>query len=370
MEPVRRTGNTCCSVTRPQSLMWLTHLISTGTACRASASRHASRARHTELSCAYFGEIELIGKLPFRRKRGIVLAVEQHAEPAAVPEGEFPVLRSEMLIERTGTKPLIDTLRTKLGFPPEVFNATVRPVIAGFGEFVQLLPASESGHHAEPGGLFTHSVYVANLALDFRRGQILPRGAPPEAIGEQAHRWTYAVFVAALLHGVGKAIADVRVLIRTGRCVPEHWSPLSGAMSISGAVSYRVESLEISARQTDLHGRLPVQLLNRLVPPLVLEWLATAPGLMRELLAFLAGENSARTGAISSLVLRATAESASRDPLPRGKSDSRVQEPAPAANSPGINVEGGFDRPSEKPNTTVPTHPGAATTVTNEYATP
>lgn len=97
-----------------------------------------------------------------------------------------------------------------------MYDAAVRPVIAAFAEFVQLLPASESHHHAEPGGLFTHTMEVANFALDYRRGQILPKGAPPEAIGEQAHRWTYAVFIAALLHDVGKPIADVRVQLRKG----------------------------------------------------------------------------------------------------------------------------------------------------------
>lgn len=158
----------------------------------------------------------MIGKVLFRRKRVIVLPAGQPAVPAAVPEGELPVLTSDVLIERTGTKLLVDVLRTKLGFPPEMFDGAVRPVIAAFAEFVQLLPASESHHHADPGGLFTHTVEVVNLALDLRRGQILPRGAPPEAIGEQAHRWTYAVFVSALLHEVGKPIADLRVVIRKG----------------------------------------------------------------------------------------------------------------------------------------------------------
>ena len=315
MEPLQRTGNTCCSVTRPQLLMWLTHLISTGTAGCASASRHASRARHTELRCAYFGEVELIGKTLFRRKRVIDLPPAQHAEPAAVPEGELPVLNPDMLIERTGTKSLVDALRTKLGFPPVVFDGAVRPVIAAFAEFVQLLPASESHHHAQPGGLFTHAVEVVNLALDLRRGQILPRGAPPEAIGEQAHRWTYAVFVAALLHGVGKPIADLRVVMRKGPAACEPWSLLAGSMLARGATSYRVGFAEPTSRHDELHWTLPVLLFNRFVPESILAWLSVDGALVRELLSHLAGEKAGEGGVLHDLVSRADVESVRRNLL-------------------------------------------------------
>ena len=78
-----------------------------------------------------------------------------------------------------------------------------------------------------------------------------------------------------------------------------------------------------------------MQLLNRFVPPLVLEWLSEDPELMREFLAFLAGDNSARTGAISELVLRAAARSGSRDLLAQGGPDTpepvAVQPDAPSS---------------------------------------
>lgn len=157
----------------------------------------------------------------------------------------------------------IDAIRVKLGFPAELFEQAVRPLIAAYGELAQSLPTSESHHLAECGGLFTYSIEVANLALDYRRGQILPPGAAPEAIGEQAHRWTYAVFVAALLHGVR-----------------------------STAKSERDES---SA----------ARLLNRYVPTEILEWLALDGGLMRELNAFLSGKETAHDGVIGRLVRRA-----------------------------------------------------------------
>ena len=263
----------------------------------------------------------MIGKGLFRRKRVIELPAGQPAVPAAVPEGELPVLTSDVLIERTGTKPLVDALRTKFGFPPEMFDGTVQPVIAAFAEFVQLLPASESHHHAEPGGLFTHTVEVVNLALDLRRGQILPRGASPEAIGEQAHRWTYAVFVAALLHEVGKPIADLRVIMRKAISVSEPWSPLAGSMLASGASSYRIEFAEHASRRCELHAQLPVQLFNRFVPESILGWFSADGALVRELLFHLAADKAGNEGVLHELVSRADAESVRRNLL----SGSRVR---------------------------------------------
>jgi len=195
---------------------------------------------------------------------------------------------------------LVDLIRIKMGWASEVFEPVMRPVIEGYAAFVYGLPATESRPQAHSGARFTHALQVGSRALDFRRGQILPRGAAPEVIGAQAHRWTYAVFVAALLH-------DTR------------------------------------------HEGLAEQLLNRFVPPLVLEWLAADSELMCELVAFLSGDDSAPTGAISELVRRAAGQSQSRD----GRGDPKVPEAAPAANPLGVKVEDGFEDPATASNPTV-----------------
>lgn len=190
---------------------------------------------------------------------------------------------------------LVDLIRIKMGFPSEVFEPVVRPVIEGYAAYLHGLTATESRPQAHSGARsgarFTHALQVGSRALDFRRGQILPRGAAPEVIGAQAHRWTYAVFVAALLH-------DTR------------------------------------------HEGLAEQLLNRFVPPLVLEWLAADPALMRELVTFLSGDDSAPTGAISELVRRAAGQSPSRDLRLRGRGDPKVQEAVPAPSPLGVKAEG------------------------------
>lgn len=260
-------------------------------------------------------EPDVISRLLLRRNRLPDLPIERNDTPAGVPDGELPVLTFDSLVERTRTRQLVDALSTRLGFPTEMFNAAVQPVISAFADFVQLLPASESHHHADAGGLFTHTMEVTNFVLDYRRGQVLPKGAPPEALGEQAHRWTYAVFIAALLHDVGKPIADLRVHLRKGPSDTAAWSPLAGSMAACGATSYRLEFVGRGSRQYELHSKLPVLLLNRFVPAPILGWCSADEGLMHELLSYLAGEKSAREGVLHELVTRADAESVRRNLL-------------------------------------------------------
>ncbi len=214
---------------------------------------------------------------------------------------------------------LVERIRIKMGWAREVFEPVVGPVIEGYAAYLEGLPAesrpqAQSG--APSGARFTHALQVGSRALDFRRGQILPRGAAPEVIGAQAHRWTYAVFVAALLH-------------------------------------------------EERHEGLAVQLLNRLVPPLVLEWLAADAELMRELVAFLAGADSAPAGAVSELVRRAAGQAPSRDLRPSGRGDSNVQEAAPAVNPTGAKADDGCEEFATASTTAVamdePAHPDEAT---------
>ncbi|MBK7025036.1 MAG: DNA-binding domain-containing protein [Sulfuritalea sp.] len=87
---------------------------------------------------------------------------------------------------------------------------------------------------------------------------------------------------------------------------------------------------------TDPARGLAEQLLNRFVPPLVLDWLAADPALMRELVTFLSGDDSAPTGAISDLVRRAAGQSPNRDLRPSGRGDPQVQEAVPAPSPLGV----------------------------------
>ena len=170
---------------------------------------------------------------------------------------ERPALSAQAIIDRSGAANLIVLLRVRMGFPAESFALAARPLIDGYAKFVQLRPIPDSSRYGGPGGQLQRGLVTALRALDHRRGQILPRNAPPEILGALAHRWTYAVFAAALLRDAGRAQSDERV-----------------------------------------------RMFERWVPPIVQAWLAEHPPLMEELRAVLAGSAEA-SSAIAELVERA-----------------------------------------------------------------
>ena len=87
-------------------------------------------------------------------------------------------------------------LRARLAFPSEVFEVLVEPVIRGLAGCV---PSARDGDAAADTQPLGRSVRLALRALAVRRDRILPPNAPPERVGELAHRWSYAVLVAAML---------------------------------------------------------------------------------------------------------------------------------------------------------------------------
>lgn len=208
-------------------------------------------------------------------------------------ESEWPALSAQAIIDRSGAANLIVLLRVRMGFPAESFALAARPLIDGYAEFVRLRPVPGSSRYGGPGGQLQRGLVTALRALDHRRGQILPRNAPPEILGALAHRWTYAVFAAALLRDVGEGPSDDRVRI-----------------------------------------------FERWVPPSVQAWLAEHPPLMEELRAVLVGRADA-SSAIAEL-----AERAATGARPR------VEATLPPAQTESINgaVESSVDAEQVAPN--------------------
>lgn len=159
---------------------------------------------------------------------------------------EASTLSAQAVIDRSGAANLIALLRVRMGFSAESFVLAAQPLLDGFAQFVQLRAVTGCTRYDCPGGQRHRALVAALRALDRRRGQILPRNAPPEVLGALVHRWTYAVFAAALLRDVDAE------------------SP--------GAA---------------------LEIFERSVLPCVREWLAEAPALMAELQAVLAGRADA-----------------------------------------------------------------------------
>ena len=101
---------------------------------------------------------------------------------------------------------LLALLRMRLGLPQEVHSSLVEPLVA---RLASELASREQGDSAIEERLQAMLGSAMRVVIA-RSGRVLPPNALPERVGELAHRWTYAVLVAAMLEsargdGVGSA---------------------------------------------------------------------------------------------------------------------------------------------------------------------
>ena len=230
------------------------------------------------------------------------------------PPQQVPLRGYDGVVEATLSAELVASVERRTRFSSGNFVRDCAPVLEAFAEFVQMLPASESHHHAQPGGLWLHALEVLDAALTFRAGMEIPPSATTEDRKKQEHRWTYAVFVAALLHDVGKPVTDVKVQLfgedpRAGR----PWAPMAGSMKTFGAHWYSISFAEPGERDYKAHQKLAAMLLHSFVPQRSLRWLAEEGEALPQLLAYLSGEDP--DGLLGSIVKRADSDSVRRNLL-------------------------------------------------------
>ncbi|WP_301017922.1 MobH family relaxase [Thiothrix sp.] len=226
----------------------------------------------------------------------------------ALPAGAWPVLPAAQLLQ-PHTK-LLARIRTLAGVPDDYWSDIYQPLLDNFAAFVQQTPASEAHHHCCQGGMLTHSLQVMKLALESRKGKMLPPGAAAEAVNKQQHAWTYAVASAALLHDVGKPCSDQKLCLFDANGLDTHsyWQPLHGALQ-SGY--YQVQF--VRDRQYRTHELLPPLLARQLTPAIALSWLQQDfPEVFKVWLAYLSGQDGT-AGLLGQMVTEADMESVAND---------------------------------------------------------
>ena len=228
--------------------------------------------------------------------------------PYVAPEATLPVMSAAQLLGHTDALSSITRARAVSGLNEGTWDKHLAPVIERTAELVQLLPASEAHHHAHPGGLLIHLCETVESTLRLRRGVILPPGRAADDVSHLKHRWTVALAIGALLHDIGKPVADVRVRLYG----PEHhgtlWNAMAGSMVDAAVRAYAVDFPPEAQRDYVAHQKLGALLLQRLVAPRTLAWLADDEALMRALLGYLSAETGA-TNALADLIKRGEAES-------------------------------------------------------------
>lgn len=163
-----------------------------------------------------------------------------------------------------------------------------------YAELVQQFPASESHHHAYPGGMLDHGLEIVAYALKLRQSHLLPAGATPEAQAAQAEAWTAGTAYAALLHDIGKIAVDLYVEYADGTV----WHPWHGPLRRPYRFRYRGD------REYRLHGAATGLLYARLLDRDIFDWLSAYPDLWAALLYVLAGQYE-HAGTLGELVMQA-----------------------------------------------------------------
>lgn len=190
--------------------------------------------------------------------------------------------------------------RTSLSRPQ--FGKLYRAPLERYTELVQLLPASESHHHAYPGGMLDHGLEIVAYALKLRQSRLLPAGTTPEEQAEQSEAWTTATAYAALLHDIGKLAVDLHVELADGNV----WHPWHGPMRQFYRFSYRKD------REYRLHGAATGLIQHQILDCGILDWLSGFGQVWPSLLYVLAGQYE-HAGILGELVMQADRASVAQE---------------------------------------------------------
>lgn len=196
---------------------------------------------------------------------------------------------------------LMEQIWQRTAVSPAQFSTLYRAPLERYAELVQEFPASQSHHHAHPGGLLDHGLEIVVCALKLRQSLLLPLGTPPEIQTRQAEAWTAGIAYAALLHDIGKLVTDLHVHDRHG----QRWQPWHGPLQQPYRFCHNPD------RQHRLHSAAAGLLAQAVLGREALDWLSGFPELWGAVLHALAGQYE-HAGILGELVIRADQASVAR----------------------------------------------------------
>ncbi len=182
------------------------------------------------------------------------------------------------------------------------FNLLYRAPLERYAELVQNFPASESHHHAYPGGMLDHGLEIVAYALKLRQSRLLPSGTTPEDQAEQSEAWTAATAYAALLHDIGKIAVDLHVELADGAI----WHPWHGPLQRPYRFRYQKD------REYRLHNAAAGILCPHLLGREIFDWLSGYQQVWASLLYAVAGQYE-NAGTLGELVVQADRASVAQE---------------------------------------------------------
>jgi integrating conjugative element relaxase (TIGR03760 family) len=212
-----------------------------------------------------------------------------------------PATAAELLSTPRRLK-LLEYIWQRTSLSRQQFARLYRAPLERYAEFVQEFPASESHHHAYPGGMLDHGLEIVAYALKLRQSHLLPAGTTPEEQVAQAEAWTAAIAYAALLHDLGKIAVDLHVELADGSV----WHPWHGPLQKPYRFRYR------QGREYRLHSAATGLLYSGVLNRDIFDWLSGYPVLWSALLYVLAGQYE-HAGVLGELVIQADQASVAQE---------------------------------------------------------
>jgi integrating conjugative element relaxase (TIGR03760 family) len=230
----------------------------------------------------------------FHKKKATAVKAPAVVGKDDVPAGFMAPLSAGELLATPRRQKLLAHIWQRTSLSREQFSRLYRQPIERYAELVQQFPASESHHHAYPGGMLDHGLEIVAYAIKLRQSYLLPIGASPEEQAGQSESWTAACAYAALLHDIGKVAVDLHVEYEDGRL----WHPWHGRIVAAYRFRYPKD------RQYRLHSAASGLLYHQILDAHIMDWLSRVPQLWAMLLYTLAGQ-SERSGVLGEIVTKA-----------------------------------------------------------------
>jgi integrating conjugative element relaxase (TIGR03760 family) len=240
----------------------------------------------------------------FKRKRvpSTAGAPPTSTSPAEPGKGLVRPEPAASLLAPPRRQKLLEHIWQRTSLSRRQFSTFYLAPLERYAELVQQFPASESHHHAYPGGMLDHGLEIVAYALKLRQSHLLPAGATPEAQAAQAEAWTAGTAYAALLHDIGKIAVDLHVEYADGTV----WHPWHGPLQRPYRFRYRND------REYRLHGAATGLLYARLLDAAIFDWLSGYPDLWAAVLYVLAGQYE-HAGTLGELVMQADQASVAQE---------------------------------------------------------
>lgn len=238
----------------------------------------------------------------FQRKRTPPLAGPAPTPATEPPKGLTRPASAASLLATPRRQRLLEHIWQRTSLSRRQFASLYLAPLERYADLVQQFPASESHHHAYPGGMLDHGLEIVAYALKLRQSHLLPAGAPPEVQAAQAEAWTAGAAYAALLHDIGKVAVDLHVEHADGMA----WHPWHGPIKRPYRFRYRKE------REYRLHSAATGLLYTQVLDAEILDWLSAYPDLWAALLYVLAGQYE-HAGMLGELVRQADQASVAQE---------------------------------------------------------